>query len=90
MRSFKTAVQIFKKEIEMKWITYGIPVEDRTSFRKSRQEAIRGLRARMIDDLLNRNRMGEIRIWKEDLEELHRMKSTPVLTIIEKIYLKYI
>jgi hypothetical protein len=90
MRSFKTAVKIFKKEIEMKWITYGIPEEDRTSFRRNRQEAIRGLRTRMIDDLLNRNRMGEIQIWKEDLEELRRMRTTPVLTIIEKIYLKYI
>ena len=90
MRSFKTAVKIFKKEVEMKWITYGIAEEDRTSFRRSRQEAIRGLRDRMIDDLLNRNRIGEIRIWKEDLEELYRMRSTPVLTIIEKIYLKYI
>ena len=57
MRSFKTAVKIFKKEVEMKWITYGIPEEDRTSFRRNRQEAIRGLRTRMIDDLLNRNRM---------------------------------
>lgn len=90
MRSFKTAVKIFKKEVEMKWITYGIPEEDRTSFRKNRQEAIRGLRARMIDDLLNRNRMGEIQIWREDLEELHRMRSNPVFTIVERIYLKYI
>lgn len=90
MRSFKTAVKIFKKEIEMKWITYGIPKEDRVSFRRQRQEMIRAVRARMIDDLLNRNRMGEIQIWKEDLEELNRMKSTPVLTVIERIYLKYI
>jgi hypothetical protein len=90
MRSFKTAVQIFKKEIEMKWITYGIPVEDRTSFRKSRQEAIRDLRTRMIDDLLNRHKVGDIQVWKEDIEELHRMRSTPVLSIIEKLYVKYI
>ena len=90
MRSIKTAVKIFKKEVEMKWITYGIPEEDRTSFRKRRQEAIRGMRTRMVDDLLNRNRMGEIQIWEEDLKELNRMRSTPVLTVIEKIYLKYI
>jgi hypothetical protein len=90
MRSIKTAVKIFKKEIEMKWITYGIPEEDRTSFRRQRQEMIRAVRDRMIDDLLNRNRIGEIQIWKEDLEELYRMKSTPVLTVIERIYLKYI
>lgn len=90
MRSLKTAVKIFKKEVEMKWITYGIPEEDRTSFRRSRQEAIRGLRTRMIDDLLNRNRIGEIQIWKEDLEELNRMRTTPVLTVIERLYLKYI
>ena len=74
----------------MKWITYGIPVEDRTSFRKSRQEAIRDLRTRMIDDLLNRHKVGDIQVWKEDIEELHRMRSTPVLSIIEKLYVKYI
>ena len=90
MRSFKTAVKIFKKEIEMKWITYGIPVEDRTAFRKSRQSAIRDLRSRMIDDLLNRHKVGDIKIWKDDIEELHRMKATPVFSIIERIYLKYI
>ena len=90
MRSLKTAVQIFKKEIEMKWITYGIPKEDRSAFRKRRQEAIRGMRNRMIDDLLTRNRMGEIQLWKEDLEELHRMRTTPVFSIVERIYLKYI
>lgn len=90
MRSFKTAVKIFKKEIEMKWITYGIPIEDRTAFRKARQEAIRDLRTRMIDDLLNRHKVGDIQVWKEDIEELHRMRSTPVLSIIEKLYVKYI
>lgn len=90
MRSFKTAVKIFKKEVEMKWITYGIPVEDRTSFRKKRQEAIRDLRARMISDLLNRHRIGEIQVWKEDLEELNRMRKTPVFSIVERLYVKYI
>ena len=90
MRSFKTAVKIFKKEIEMKWITYGIPIEDRTAFRKARQEAIRDLRTRMIEDLLNRHKVGDIQVWKEDIEELHRMRSTPVLSIIEKLYVKYI
>ena len=90
MRSFKTAVKIFKKEIEMKWITYGIPIEDRTAFRKARQEAIRDLRTRMIEDLLNRHKVGDIKIWKEDIDELHRMRSTPVLSIIEKLYVKYI
>jgi hypothetical protein len=90
MRSFKTAVKIFKKEVEMKWITYGIPVEDRTSFRKKRQEAIRDLRSRMIDDLLNRQRIGEIQVWKEDLEELNRMRKTPVFSIVERLYVKYI
>jgi len=90
MRSFKTAVKIFKKEIEMKWITYGIPIEDRTAFRKSRQEAIRDLRARMIDDLLNRHKVGDIQVWKEDIEELHRMRVTPVFSIIERLYVKYI
>jgi len=90
MRSLKTAVKIFKKEIEMKWITYGIPIEDRTAFRKSRQETIRSLRAQMIDDLLNRHKVGDIQIWKEDINELHRMKSTPIFAVIERLYVKYI
>jgi hypothetical protein len=90
MRSLKTAVKIFKKEIEMKWITYGIPIEDRTAFRKSRQESIRSLRAQMIDDLLNRHKVGDIQIWKEDINELHRMKSTPIFAVIERLYVKYI
>lgn len=90
MRSFKTAVKIFKKEVEMKWITYGIPIEDRTAFRKSRQETIRGLRAQMIDDLLNRHKVGDIQIWKEDINELHRMKVTPIFEVIERLYIKYI
>lgn len=90
MRSFKTAVKIFKKEVEMKWITYGIPIEDRTAFRKKRQEAIRDLRARMIDDLLNRHKVGDIQVWKEDIEELHRMKINPVFSVIERLYVKYI
>jgi len=90
MRSFKTAVKIFKKEIEMKWITYGIPIEDRTAFRKARQESIRGLRNQMIEDLLNRHKVGDFKIWKEDIEELHRMRTTPVFSIIERIYVKYI
>jgi len=90
MRSFKTAVKIFKKEVEMKWITYGIHIEDRTSFRKKRQEAIRDLRSRMVSDLLNRHKSGEIQVWKEDLEELHRMRTTPVFSIIERLYVKYI
>ena len=90
MRSFKTAVKIFKKEIEMKWITYGIPIENRATFRRVRQEAIRDLRARMISDLLNRHKIGEIQVWKEDVEELNRMKVTPVFSIIERLYVKYI
>jgi hypothetical protein len=90
MRSLKTAVKIFKKEVEMKWITYGIPIEDRTAFRKSRQESIRSLRAQMIDDLLNRHKVGDIQIWKEDINELHRMKSTPIFAVIERLYVKYI
>jgi hypothetical protein len=90
MRSFKTAVKIFKKEVEMKWITYGIPIEDRTAFRKSRQETIRGLKSQMIDDLLNRHKVGDIQIWKEDINELHRMKSTPIFAVIERLYVKYI
>ena len=89
MKSFKTAVKIFKKELEFKFITYNIVAEDRTSLRRHRQASIRELKTRMIDDLFNRNSVGDIRIWQEDLDELHRMRATPIFSNIEKIYKKY-
>ena len=42
MRGLKTAVKIWKKEIEFKFATWGIKEERRKNFRQMRQDQIRG------------------------------------------------
>jgi hypothetical protein len=90
MRSLKTAVRIWKKEIEFKMTTWGISPEHRNHYRKMRHDAIKALRLAMVDDLLNRNNVGDLRIFKEDLEELHRLRRTPIFGKIEEMYKKYL
>ena len=38
MRGLKTAVKIWKKEIEFKFTTWGVKEEERKNFRKMRQD----------------------------------------------------
>jgi molybdopterin synthase catalytic subunit len=90
MRGLKTAVKIWKKEIEFKFTTWGIKEEQRTSFRKMRQGAIKVLRMNMVQDLLNRHKVGDLQVYKEDLDSLHRLRRTPVMKEIEDIYKKYL
>jgi hypothetical protein len=90
MRGLKTAVKIWKKEIEFKFTTWGIKEEQRTSFRKMRQCAIKALRINMVNDLLNRHNVGDLQIFREDLENLHRLKRAPIMKEIEEIYKKYL
>lgn len=90
MRGLKTAVRIWKKEIEFKAITWGISPEHRSNYRKMRQDSIKHLRLFMVNDLLSRQNVGDLRIFKEDLEELHRLKRTPIMKKIEEIYKKYL
>ena len=90
MRGLKTAVKIWKKEIEFKFTTWGIKKEQRTSFRKMRQDQIRSLRIFLVDDLLNRHKVGDFQIFKEDLEDLHRLRRVPIMKQIEEIYKKYL
>jgi hypothetical protein len=90
MRGLKTAVKIWKKEIEFKFTTWGIKEEQRTSFRKMRQGAIKALRINMVEDLLNRHKVGDLQIYKEDIEALHRLRRTPIIKEIEEIYRKYL
>jgi molybdopterin synthase catalytic subunit len=90
MRGLKTAVKIWKKEIEFKLTTWGIKEEQRTSFRKMRQGAIKVLRMNMVQDLLNRHKVGDLQVYKEDLDSLHRLRRTPVMKEIEDIYKKYL
>ena len=90
MRGLKTAVKIWKKEIEFKFTTWGIKEEQRTSFRKMRQGAIKVLRMNMVQDLLNRHKVGDLQVYKEDLDSLHRLRRTPIMKEIEDIYKKYL
>ncbi len=90
MRGLKTAVKIWKKEIEFKLTTWGIKEEQRTSFRKMRQATIKTLRTNMVEDLLNRQNVGDLQIYKEDIESLHRLRRTPIMKEIEDIYKKYL
>ena len=90
MRGLKTAVKIWKKEIEFKFTTWGIKEEQRTSFRKMRQGAIKALRINMVEDLLNRQKVGDLQVYKEDIEALHRLRRTPIMKEIEDIYKKYL
>ena len=90
MRGLKTAVKIWKKEIEFKFTTWGIKEDQRASFRKMRQATIRVLRMNMVEDLLNRQKVGDLQIYMEDIESLHRLKRTPIMKEIEDIYKKYL
>jgi len=90
MRGLKTAVKIWKKEIEFKLTTWGIKEEERKNFRKMRQGAIRALRINMVDDLLNRQKVGDLQIDKGDLETLRRLRRVPIMKEIEEIYKKYL
>ena len=90
MRGLKTAVRIWKKEIEFKTITWGISPEYRTQYRKMRQDAYRHAKIAMLEDLFNRHRIGDIRIYPEDLTNLQRLTQTPIYNQIEEIYKKYL
>ena len=90
MRGLKTAVRIWKKEIRFKIITLRITSEHRSNFRKMRQESIKSLRLAMVDDLLNRHKVGDLRIFKDDIKSLWRLRGTPVMAEIEEIYKKYL
>jgi hypothetical protein len=90
MRGLKTAVKIWKKEIEFKFTIWGIKEDQRDSFRKMRQATIRVLRMNMVEDLLNRQKVGDLQIYREDIESLYRLKRTPIMKEIEDIYKKYL
>jgi len=90
MRGLKTAVKIWKKEIEFKFTTWGVREEERKNFRKMRQDQIRGLRIFLVEDLLNRHRVGDLQIFKEDLDNLYRLRRSPIMKEIEEIYKKYL
>jgi hypothetical protein len=90
MKSLKTAVKIWKKEIEFKFIVWNIPKETRLNYRKRRQEWIRGNKRMLTSDLLNRHRIGDIILQKEDLEKIQKPQNLLVFREVEEIYKKYL
>ena len=90
MRSLKTAIKIWRKEIEFKFITWGVQENARTNFRTNRQFQIKDAKRMMATDLLNRHRIGDIILFKDDLEILQRPQGLPVFNIVEEIYRKYL
>lgn len=44
----------------------------------------------MLSDLFNRNRIGDIRIYPDDLEKLQGLSVIPIYNQIEVIYKKYL
>lgn len=90
MRSLKTAVKIWKKEIEFKFTTWGISPEYRSNYRRMRREAYTSTKNAMLQDLFNRHRIGDIRIFPEDLEKLQQLNQIPIYRHIEEIYKKYL
>lgn len=90
MRSFKTAVKIWKKEIEFKFIVWNIPKETRSNFRKRRQEWIRDNKIMLAADLLNRHNIGDIILDIDDLATVQNLRDLPVFEVIERIYRKYL
>ena len=90
MRSLKTAVKIWKKEIEFKAITWGISPDYRSHHRKMRQESLRSTKRSMAADLLNRNQIGDIIMDKEDFSKIQFLNRLPVFRVVEEIYKKYL
>lgn len=86
MKSFKTAVKIWKKEIQFKLTVWKIDEVARDSSRIMRQNWIKDTKQVMISDLINRHRIGDIILSSEDLKTLQNPKGTLVFSVIEEIY----
>jgi hypothetical protein len=82
-------LEIWKKQIRMSFILYGVDKELRKSVRRMRQDSIRHMRQALISDLMNRHHVGDIVILPEDLAELRELKRRPILIKIEVIHRKY-
>jgi hypothetical protein len=90
MRSLKTAVKIWKKELEFKITTWKIQEEERKNFRRQRQKQIKDTKRAMASDLLNRNQIGDIVMDREDLSKVQFLNNLPVFRVVEEIYRKYL
>lgn len=90
MRSLKTAVKIWKKEIEFKVTTWGISPEHRTHYREMRRQSYLNVKTGMALDLTNRHRIGDIIMDPQDLRSIGNVNSLPVFKKMEEIYKKYL
>ena len=90
MKSLKTAVKIWKKEIEFKLTTWGVKEEERVSFSKRRQEQIKDTKLLIARDLLNRDRIGDIILTPEDRALIQNLRALPGFRVVEGIYRKYL
>ena len=90
MRGLKTAVKIWKKELEFKITTWKVHEEERKNFRSQRQKQIKDTKRAMASDLLNRNQIGDIIMDREDLSKIQFLNNLPVFRVVEEIYRKYL
>lgn len=90
MKSLKTAVKIWKKEVEFKITTWKIKEGERENFRRMRQDQIRDTKLMMARDLLNRDNIGDITLDREDRAAIQNLRALPVFRVVEKIYRKHL
>lgn len=90
MRSLKTAVKIWKKEIEFRAITWGIKKEERAHYRGMRRQSYLNVKTGMASDLVNRHRIGDIIMDPADLKTIQNLSHLPVFRVVEEIYRKYL
>jgi hypothetical protein len=86
MRTFKVWRNILRRQFTAWVVNLGSDKFERSLARKRRLESIRDLKSAMQGDILNRSRLGEIVIPKEDLEKIKSPNFPPSLLVLEKIY----
>lgn len=89
MKRLGRKIRLLYKQLKF-WLIAGGVKEEREYYRKIRLEAIRNHRSILREDLLNRNRIGDIILDKDDIVSLEEMRISPVFAKIEKIYRKYL
>jgi hypothetical protein len=86
MRGLKVWANILRRRFTVWLVTAGSGKSERSLLRRRRLESIRGLKEAMTSDILNRHKLEEITIRKEDLEKIKSQNSPPSLLTLEKIY----
>lgn len=89
MNHLNRKLRLLYKQLRF-WMIAGGAKEERDYYRRMRLEAIRTQRSILREDLLNRHRIGDIILEKDDIVSLEEMRVSPVFAKIEKIYTKYL